>query len=77
MSKSEKIKEQIGWLKVSFAIFMAIDISLIGWLASSCDQDGVSMLKVYASVGAIAIVSAVVVLINKRAFKKIDELEEL
>ncbi len=35
------------------------------------------MLKVYASVGAIAIVSAVVVLINKRAFKKIDELEEL
>lgn len=77
MSKSEKIKEQIGWLKVSFAIFMAIDISLIGWLASSYDQDGVSMLKVYASVGAIAIVSAVVVLINKRAFKKIDELEEL
>jgi hypothetical protein len=77
MSKSEKIKEQIGWLKVAFAIFMAIDISLIGWLATNYDQNDISQVKIYASVIAIAVVSFIVILINKSAFKKIDELEEL
>ncbi len=38
MSKSERIKEQIGWLKVIFAILMAIDISLMGWLANHYDK---------------------------------------
>jgi len=30
MSKVEKLKEEIGWLKVVFAILIAIDMSLVG-----------------------------------------------
>ena len=30
--KNDKIKEEIGWLKVIFAILLATDISLIAWL---------------------------------------------
>ena len=30
MSKVDNLKEEIGWLKVVFAILVAIDISLVG-----------------------------------------------
>ena len=30
MSKVDKLKEEIDWLKVVFAILVAIDISLVG-----------------------------------------------
>ena len=77
MPKIDKIKEQIGWLKVVFAIFMAIEISLIAWLANNYDNENISASKVYLNVLSIFIVSVVVILINKTAFKKIDELGEL
>ena len=77
MSKSERIKEQIGWLKVIFAILMAIDISLIGWLANHYDKIDVSEIKIYLNLAAIMLVSLVVIFVNKIAFKKIDELEDL
>ena len=35
MPKVDKLKEEIGWLKVVFAILVAIDISLVGWLAQN------------------------------------------
>ena len=35
MAVEDRIKEEIGWLKVAFVIFSAIDISLIGWLAQN------------------------------------------
>lgn len=77
MSEAEKIKEQIGWLKVTFGIFMAIEISLLGWLASNYDNEGIAEIKIYLSVFAILVVSVIVIVINKIAFKKIDELEDL
>ena len=33
MSKAEKLKEEIGWLKVVFGIFVATDISMTAWPA--------------------------------------------
>ena len=41
MSKVDKLKEEIGWLKVVFAILVAIDISLVGWLAQNYDSASV------------------------------------
>ena len=32
MARIDKLKEEIGWLKVIFAISIAADISLIAWL---------------------------------------------
>ena len=32
MAYVDKVKEEIGWLKVVFAILLATDISLIAWL---------------------------------------------
>ena len=31
MAKIDKLKEEIGWLKVIFAILIVTDISLVAW----------------------------------------------
>jgi hypothetical protein len=35
MAKIDRLKEEIGWLKVVFGVLVAIDASLLGWLAQS------------------------------------------
>ena len=35
MAHLDKVKEEIGWLKVIFAILIAADISLVAWLAQN------------------------------------------
>ena len=75
MGKIDKIKEQIGWLKVAFGIAVATAITLIGWLASNYES-----VQIYLSIASFVVILAVLVLIiiiNKIAFKKMDELEEL
>jgi len=77
MGKIDKIKEQIGWLKVVFAILVAIDISLIGWMANHYDDSNMYEIKTYMAFFAIMVVSGIVVFVNKVAYRKIDELENL
>ena len=38
MGRTDKLKEEIGWLKVIFAISIATDISLIAWLIENFGQ---------------------------------------
>ena len=35
MAKLDRLKEEIGWLKVVFGILVAIDASQVGWLAQN------------------------------------------
>ena len=35
MSKADRIKEALGWLKVVFAALVAVDVALIAWLAQN------------------------------------------
>ena len=39
MARIDKIKEEIGWLKVIFAISIATNISLIAWLIQTRPRD--------------------------------------
>ena len=77
MSKIEKIKETIGWLKVVFGILSAIDVSLIGWLASNYDIVGIDTTKIYVGSIIAVLIAFVIIYVNKKAIKKIDELEKL
>ncbi|MBL0708832.1 MAG: hypothetical protein JJW00_07295 [Sulfurimonas sp.] len=45
MAKIEKIKEQIGWLKVAFVIFTAILVSLVGWYVIYYDNQSIADIK--------------------------------
>ena len=75
MSRSEKLKEEIGWLKVVFGILAAIDISLLAWLAHNY-RSARTLLLVIAAL-AVAGITVAVVWVSHRAYQRIDELEEL
>ena len=75
MSKTDKLKEQIGWLKVVFAILVAIDISLVGWLVQNY-VDAPIFLQVMCAI-AVVLTTGGVIWVSRTAYRKIDELEEL
>jgi len=75
MAKIDQIKEEIGWLKVIFGILTAIDISLLGWLVQNIESTTL-LLQITAIIFIIAITIGIIV-VNKKAYKKMRELKDL
>ena len=75
MAYIDKLKEEIGWLKVVFAILIATDISLIAWLVQNYRKAALLILAIGLVVAFL--VTLIIVWINNVAYRKIDELEEL
>lgn len=74
MSKTDRIKEELGWLKLVFGILVAIDISLIAWLAQNY-ASAPSVLVVSGFI-AVVVVTSVGVWINRAAIKRFKQLEK-
>ncbi len=74
MSKIDRIKEELGWLKIVFAIFVTIDVSLVAWLAQSYNRT--SNILVVFGFSAVVVLTFVVVWINRAAMQRFKELEE-
>jgi predicted MFS family arabinose efflux permease len=74
MAKIERLKEEIGWLKLVFGILVAIDASLVGWLAQN--YASANRLLVVVGVIATAAVTLGVVRINRVAYHRMKELED-
>ncbi|WP_133513184.1 hypothetical protein [Candidatus Thiosymbion oneisti] len=74
MSRTDRLKEEIGWLKVVFAVCVAMDASLIAWLA----QNYATAHPLMAIVGSvIALVFTIIIgYVNHRAYRRIKELED-
>jgi hypothetical protein len=70
MARIDRLKEEIGWLKVVFGMLVAIDASLLGWLAQNYAT--ASRLLVLAGTA----VTVAVVRVNRLAYRRIEELEE-
>ena len=75
MPKLDKLKEELGWLKVVCGIFIATNLSLIAWLAQKYTTQGV-YLNILNGV-AIILVTIAVIYINKTAYEKIDEIGDI
>ncbi len=75
MSKSEKVREEVGWLKVVFAIFIGTDISLVAWFVQN--YNGGQTLLLVICLAAVVLITGIIIWINHAAYKKIDELEDL
>ena len=71
MAKIDEIKELVGFLKVLFATFVAVDVSLIAWLHKNYLNSGLGFdvvvfaLIVLFSVGIIFVVKAILKNIRK------------
>lgn len=75
MSKLDSAREELGWLKVVFAVVVAIDASLIAWVAQAHDS-GRAVLFIMAFL-AIASLTGLIVWLNRIAYRRIRELENL
>ena len=75
MPRIDRLKEELGWLKLVFAGFLAIDVSVVAWLAQNYHE-----AKAVILVGAFVIVvgvTAFLVWVNRLAYRRINELEKL
>ena len=75
MSKLDSAKEELGCLKVLFAVLLALDASLIAWASQAYDSASHYLLTM-AFIG-IGVLTAVAIWINRSAYRKIRELETL
>ena len=75
MAYVDKVKEEIGWLKVVFAILLATDIFLVAWLVQNYGSVKLFLLIV-GLIGAF-LVTFIIVWVNRVARRKINKLEEL
>ncbi|MEA1983415.1 MAG: hypothetical protein U9N39_07715 [Campylobacterota bacterium] len=75
MPKLDKLKEELGWLKVVFGVFIATDLSIIAWLVQKYETQS-ELLSIISGM-AIIVITFAIVLVNKSAYKKIDEIGEL
>ena len=75
MPKLDKPKEELGWLKVVFSILIATNLSLIAWFVQNYEEQKVSLTLLNGMV--IIILTYVIFIINKKAYKKIDEIGEI
>lgn len=71
----DKLKEEIGWLKVIFTISIATDISLIAWLIQSYGR-----IQLYLSI--LGVIGALLIMflidrLDSMARRKMNELEDL
>lgn len=71
----DKLKEQVGWLKVTYGLALAADISQIAWIFNNFENT--SLLKLTIAMVSTFIITVVVVLTNKKANEKMNQLEEL
>lgn len=75
MSKLDKVKERIAYLKFWLGVMVVTDISLFGWLVS-----GAVSAPVYKVVGAlvsVAVITASGFAVHRRVERLIDELEDM
>jgi uncharacterized membrane protein YcjF (UPF0283 family) len=73
MSKVDQIKEEVGWLKLVFGALIAIDVSLLGWLAQN--YKSADDVLVLGAVVAVIVITAGVVWVNHAAFRRMKQLE--
>ena len=75
MPEEKRIKQEIGWYKIIFAIFTVTDLSLLAWFVQNFETAKQSIL-ILCSISVI-VVTVILVFINHRVFMCLDQLEEL
>jgi len=75
MAKIDEIKELIGFLKVLFATFVALDVSLVAWLVKN-HVDNSTFLNVGTLVLVILFSLGIIVSV-KSILKNIKKLKDL
>ena len=73
--KIDKLKELIGWLKITYGLSLATDISLVAWIFNN--YSSVSIVELLISLFVTVMVTAIVFISNKKASLKMNQMEDL
>ena len=74
MSQADRLKEDLSWLKLFFGAFLAVDVSVIAWLVQNYRQ--AETVIVVGAFIVIAVLTVGLVFVTRRAYKRIEQLEE-
>lgn len=74
MSRGDRLKEELAWLKVVFALLVAVDVSLVGWLAEN--YHSAAQLLVGCVFAAVVFTTTGVVWVNRAAMRRFRALED-
>ena len=75
MSKLDKAKEQIAYLRFWLGVVVVTDISLVGWLVSS--GGSAPAHRVAGALVAVVVITASGFVVHRRVERLIDALEDL
>ena len=74
MSKADRLKEDLAWLKLFFGAFLAVDVSVIAWLVQNYRH--AEIVIVVGAFIVIVVLTVGLVFVTRRAYKRIEQLEE-
>jgi hypothetical protein len=75
MSKLDKAKERIAYLKFWLGVMVVTDISLVGWLLSS--GGSAPTHRVVSALVAVVVITGSGFIVHRRVERLIDTLEDL
>lgn len=75
MSKIDKLKEEIGVIKLILAIVVAIEVSLLACLVQNYTVASTLLLVLCYS--TLVVTTGIIIWAARAVFRKIDELEDL
>lgn len=75
MAKIDRLKEEIGWLKVVFGFLVAIDASLLAWLAQNYAT--ATRPQVFVDAAAAVAMTYALVRVNRLAYRRLEQLEDV
>lgn len=74
MPKADAVKEEIGFLKLVFTVLLALDASLVAWLAQNFRT--AHTLLVIGAVLSVLLLTGVVVWITRLMYRRFQQLED-
>ncbi len=74
MARADRLKEEIGWLKLVFGVLAAVDTSLVAWLAQNHESE--SPLLVRAGFAATVLVTLAILWTFALVGRQLKKLEE-
>ena len=75
MSKIDREKEEIGWIKFWIGVSVASIMGLISWFVNNYETANIVMLVL--DIFSVLCIASFIVILNNIGLKKIKELEEL
>jgi hypothetical protein len=75
MSRADRLKEEIGWLKLLVGALIAVEVSLLAWLGQHYTTS--NRLLVFGGGFVALVLAGVGAWLNRVAYRRIQQLEDV